>query len=203
MGGSVFSVQPTDPKDIIKKGWSGSVVLDDDGLLGIVIEVDEASNEAYAVRADVIRALINAARPGSTSAEKATSLEAPVVQLVGSTPDPAHGPSDIYQEGNSGWNAVPEKGRIAFMVVFDKPIHLKGVALGFSSAQNTLSGMDVAVVAASNSDAWASLNYCPFPNGDVSIRCSVVVSTVSKVRVTLKTANDSTIVLSLLNILHD
>ena len=131
-GGSVFSVQPTDAKDIIKKGWSGSVVLDDDGLLGIVIEVDEANNEAYAVRADIIRGLIDAARPNSTAPKNTTSAGAPVVQLAGSTPDPNHGPNDIYRASDSGWKVLPDNNRIVFMVTFEKPIHLRGVELGFS-----------------------------------------------------------------------
>ena len=201
--GSIFTVEPTNPGDRITKGWSGSVVLDEDGLLGIVFAVDDARNEAYAVRADVIRGLIDAARPGSTPAASAASAKAPVVQLAGSTPDPNHGPIDIYLAGDSGWKAIPGKGMIAFTVAFDKPVHLKGVALDFSSAENSLVGMDVAVSAAADSEAWASLNYCSFAKGDSSIRCMVVASTVSRIRVSLKTGNDSAMVLSRLAILHE
>jgi hypothetical protein len=89
------------------------------------------------------------------------------------------------------------------MVVFDKPIHLRGVSLSFSSALNALSGMDVAVSAASDSENWASLNYCPIAKGDTSIRCAVVTSTVRKIRVTLKTVNDREVMLSQLSIVHE
>lgn len=201
--GSIFAVEPANSSDHIKKGWSGSVVLDDDGLLGIVFAVDDKSNEAYAVRADVIRGLLDAARPNSTAGTSATSAKAPVVQLAGSTPDPNHGPNDIYLAGGSGWKAVPGKGLISFVIVFDEPIHLKGIALDFSSAENSLVGMDVAVRAAADSDAWASLNYCSIAKEDASIRCMVVTSTVSRIRVSLKTGNDSAMVLSQLAILHE
>jgi hypothetical protein len=202
-GGSIFTVEPSNPADRIVKGWSGSVVLDDNGLLGIVFEVDPASNEAYAVRADAIRGLIDAARPNAARAVKAPSAEASVVQLAGSTPDPSRGPNDIYKSGDAAWKAVPSQGRISFLVVFDTPIHLKGVSLGLSYAGDAPSGMDVAVGAAPDSDNWASLNYCPIAKGDSSIRCAVVTSTVSKVRVTLKTGDDGAIVLSSLSILQE
>jgi hypothetical protein len=201
--GSVFTVQPSNPVDRIVKGWSGSVVLDDDGLLGIVFAVDDKSNEAYAVRADVIRALIDAARPNAATARNTTSTQAPVVQLAGSTPDPNHGPNDVYQAGDAGWSVVPDKGRIVFMVVFEKPVHLQGVALAFSSAGNAPTGMDVAVSAAPDSETWASLNYCPIAKGDASIRCPVVTSTVSRIRVSLKTGSSGAMVLSGLTILHE
>jgi hypothetical protein len=89
------------------------------------------------------------------------------------------------------------------MVVFDKPIHLNAVALSFSSEENAPSGMDVAVSAAPDSDNWASLNYCPIAKGDTSIRCVVVTSTVRKIRVTLKTDDDSAMTLSSLSITHE
>jgi hypothetical protein len=202
-GGSIFTVTPANAEDRIVKGWSGSVVLDKDGLLGIVYEVDAAQNEAYAVRADRIRELLDAARPSAAAAVKAASLEVPIVQLAGSTPDPAHGPNDIYKSGDAAWKGVPSQGRISFMVVFDKPIHFKGVALSFSAEGNTPSGMDVAVSAAVDGNNWASLNYCSIAKGVTSIRCAVVTSTVSKVRVTLKTGDDRAMTLSGLSILHD
>jgi hypothetical protein len=201
--GSIFTVEPSNPADRIVKGWSGSVVLDDDGLLGIVFEVDPVRNEAFAVRADLIRGLVDAARPNTTTVAQAAPIEAPVVQLAGSTPDPSHGPNDIYRTGDSAWKAVPSQGRISFMVVFDKPIHLNAVALSFSSEENAPSGMDVAVSAAPDSDNWASLNYCPIAKGDTSIRCVVVTSTVRKIRVTLKTDDDSAMTLSSLSITHE
>jgi hypothetical protein len=201
--GSIFTVEPSNPADRIVKGWSGSVVVDDDGLLGVVFEVDPERNEAYAVRSDVIRGLVDAARPKSTAAATTDSAEAPVVQLAGSTPDPSHGPNDIYRSGDAAWKAVPSQGRISFMVVFDKPVHLKGVALGLSYAGDGPSGMEVAVSAGPDSDNWTSLNYCSIARGDASIRCSVVTSTVSRVRVTLKTGDDSAMVLSSLSILHE
>ena len=80
---------------------------------------------------------------------------------------------------------------------------LKGIALDFSSAENSLVGMDVAVRAAADSEAWASLNYCSIAKGDASVRCMVVTSTVSRIRVSLKTGNDSAMVLSRLAILHE
>jgi hypothetical protein len=88
-GGSIFTVTPANSDDRIVKGWSGSVVLDKDGLLGIVYEVDAAHNEAYAVRADRIRELLDAARPQTGSTAQSTLAAAPVVSLVGTTPDPS------------------------------------------------------------------------------------------------------------------
>jgi hypothetical protein len=199
-GGSIFTVEPSNSADRIVKGWSGSVVLDDNGLLGIVFEVDPECNEAYAVRADIIRGLVDAARLSTIAVAETPSSQASVVQLLGSTPDPAHGPNDIYRSGDAAWKAVPSQGRIVFMVVFDKPIHLKGVALSFLSEENTLAGMDVSVSAAPGSDSWDSLNYCTIAKGERAIRCAVVTSTVRKVRVTLKTASDGAIVLSSLAI---
>jgi hypothetical protein len=201
--GFLFTVQPANSTDRIVKGWSGSVVLDDDGLLGIVFDVDPARNEASAVRADRIRGLIDAARPSLLLAPTAHSANAPVVQLVGSTPDPSHGPNDIYRAGDSAWKVVPAQGRIVFLVVFGQPIHLKGVELGLSYGVDAPSGMDVAVSSAHDSVNWASLNYCHIAKGDASIRCPVVTSTVNKVRITLKTWDDSAMTLSSLSFLRE
>jgi hypothetical protein len=202
-GGSIFTVAPANAEDRIVKGWSGSVVLDKDGLLGIIYEVDAARNEAYAVRADQIRELLDAARPQTRTAVRSTLLAAPVVSLAGATPDPSHGPNDIYHSGDAAWKVVPTQGRISFLVTFSAPIHLQGVALTYASEQNAPRGMDVAVSAAPDSEDWTSLNYCPIAAEVGSIRCDVVTSTVSKVRVTLKTNSDDALMLSALSIIHE
>jgi hypothetical protein len=170
--------------------------LDKDGLLGIVYEVDAAHNEAYAVRADRIRELLDAARPQTGSTAQSTLAAAPVVSLVGTTPDPSHGPNDIYHSGDAAWNVLPAQGKISFLVTFPSSIHLKGVALTYASGQNAPVGAEVAVSAAPDSDDWTSLNYCPVMAKDGSIHCNVVTSTASKVRVTLKTSNDDAMNLS-------
>jgi hypothetical protein len=54
----------------------------------------------------------------------------------------------------------------------------------------------VAVGAAPDSEDWTSLNYCPIVTKDGSVHCAVVTSTVSKLRVTLKTSNDNAMMLS-------
>jgi len=201
-GGSIFTVTPANADDRIVKGWSGSVVLDNDGLLGIVFEVDPASNEAYAVRADRIRELVDAARPQARTATQNMLTAAPVVSLAGTTPDPSHGPNDIYRAGDAAWNVVPAQGKISFLVTFTSSIHLRGVALTYASEQNVVVGVEVAASAAPGSQDWTSLNYCPIAAGDRSIRCNVVTSTVSRVRVTLKTNSDNALMLSGLSILQ-
>jgi len=202
-GGSIFTVEPTSPADHIEKGWSGSVVLDNYGLLGIVFEVDSERNEAYAVRADLIRGLVDSARKGSTSAVNAAPVEALVVQLAGSTPDPNHSSNDICKSGSSACLAEHSPGRISFIISLEKLIYLKGVELGLSYLGDAPSGMDVAVIAAPGSENWTCLNYCPIAKVDTSIHCAVVTSAVRRIRPKLKTGSDSTLALPSNSILND
>jgi hypothetical protein len=137
------------------------------------------------------------------TAARSTLVAAPVVSLAGKTPDPSHGPNDIYHSGDAGWKVVPTQGRISFLITFTTSIHLKGIALTYVSEQNAPVGVEVAVSAAPDIEDWTSLNYCPIAAGDGPIHCAVVTSTVSKVRVTLKAGNDTAMTLSALSILQE
>jgi hypothetical protein len=199
--GSMFTVQPTVAKDRVIKGWSGSVIVDEDGPLGMVVKVDDERNEAFAVRADVIRQLIDSSRAKPQQAINQTNRTfPPIILTTGSTPDASSTPAAMFAPGGQGWNVVPKNHQIAFVVVLESPIRLQSIRLSFKSTTSSVEGMDIAVSQAVDGTGWESLKYCRAVGGSGTINCSILAATVTRIRLSLKTSADGQVALSGLTI---
>jgi hypothetical protein len=188
--GSRFSVQAIGAR--VVGGWSGSAVVDDGGLLGLVTSQD-GDEETLVVRADVIRALVDKAnaRPGAASHLSGQRLEGTVFVSKGSTPDLASGQNRILASDGAGWSVVPDNHRIVFDVVLRQPASVTAVSMYFSSTGNAVQGMDVSVSLAPTGQDWTSLHYCSFQKTTGPISCSVVKVAVTCIRISMTTtAND-------------
>ena len=158
--GGIFSVRPINRSDQVAKGWSGSPVTDDAGMIGIVFEAEHGAETAAAVRADVIARLLDASRsaiqrgpqpplPRATDGGRAPGPDvAPfaVGVLAGETVDPARGPEMIFQRDGRGWVVRPRSG--AVHVVLRSPVErtFARVALQLSpDSAKRLIGFEVAV----------------------------------------------------------
>lgn len=189
--GDLFSVRPVLPSDRIMKGWSGSVVLDRDGPLGIIFDVDPDHNEASAVRVDAIRRLM-ATAPARAAGPAASDTKAAIGVLAGVTDDPRAGPDRVL---GSGWHVTPVRRTVVFVVAFPQPRALREISLlSDKQAGNTISGLGVAVEA-EGSDDWLDLAFCRAANGSDAVACPMLQHTVERIRVLVKAANDSPLVL--------
>ncbi len=185
--GELFTVRPTLPADKVMKGWSGSVVRDRAGPVGIVFEVDPDQNEAYAVRIDVVRRLMASAPVPQKSAD---SPKFAIGVLAGTTADPASGPDRVL---GSGWHVTPVKRTVVFVVAFKQPTPLRRVALGADG--NQIEGLGIATQS-DGSDRWIDAGYCRPPPGGGTVTCQLLQRTVDRVRLVVKTAADAPIVLN-------
>ena len=190
--GEVFTVRPTIASDLVMKGWSGSVVRDAAGPLGIVFEVDPDRNEAYAVRVDAIRRLMVA---GASPAPPVAATARPAIGvLAGITDDLARGPDLVL---GAGWQVTPVKRTVVFVVAFQQPTPVRRVTLAAVSGDaNRIEGIGVATQA-EGADGWVDTAFCRVPEGDGdAITCPLLQHTVGRMRVVVKTTSDAPIVLN-------
>lgn len=199
--GSLFTVKPVLDEDRIKKGWSGSIILDDDGPLGMIVDVKLNQNEAYAVRTDVIRRLIDASpvKPQQIAPLAASRAVPPIVLTTGSTDDGST-PAAMFAPGAAEWNVVPQDHQIAFVIVQEALNRLQRIRLSFKPTTNSVEGMDVSVSQAVDGYGWDSLKYCR-PDGDRgTISCSILGAGVKDIRLSFKVSGDGPVALSGLTI---
>jgi hypothetical protein len=189
--GELFTVRPSLASDRVMKGWSGSVVRDSVGPIGIVFAVDPDHNEAYAVRVDVIRRLMATAATPQAAAAEATRPAIGV--LAGTTDDPASGPDLVL---GTGWHVTPVKHTVVFVVAFRRPTTLRRVTLAAAGgAGNRIEGLGIATQA-EGTDGWLDAGFCRTPDGSNAVACALLQRTVDRVRLVVKTANDASIVLN-------
>ena len=189
-GGSVFAVAETGPGEPFREGWSGSVVLDNDGPVGIVFEVSDKGDEAYAIRVDVIRDLMAGAPAPSASVETAKPS---VVVETGSTVNPARGPDQIVGDGTSYWLVRPIKRSVVFTLHFPTPVQLQRVDLAAGMAlRNQVTGLDISTKATTSDPDWTWANYCK-PQGDDGANCHFLARTVSDLKIRLTTMTDASL----------
>jgi hypothetical protein len=189
--GEVFTVRPTIASDQVMKGWSGSVVRDATGPLGIVFEVDPDRNEAYAVRVDAIRRLMAAVASPVPPAARVSQVAIGV--LAGTTDDPARGPDLVL---GRGWQVTPVKRTVVFIVAFPGPTPVRRVTLEAPNSEaNRIDGVGVATQA-DGSDDWVDTAFCKAPDSSGgSIACPLLQHTVRRMRIVVKTTSDGPIVL--------
>lgn len=201
-GGERFAVRPVLEADHVAKGWSGSMVRDGEGPLGVVVEVDPENNEAYAVRVDVVRRLMEgaAAVPSGPAATSGAARPLPaLVVLAGTTVDPANGPDQVAGTGAAGWRVEPSRRTVVFTAAFAVPAQIRRVTLGTApGSPNGIEAVDVATQAeGGNGEEWTSANYCKAPAADATaLSCPFLARTVVRVRVVVRTRTGDPILLS-------
>jgi hypothetical protein len=193
-GGGTFSVRPSLPGDLISKGWSGSVVRDADGPIGIVIEVSGDQTEARAVRVDVIRRLMAAAAPAHRADPSAPSGPPPAMaSLAGDTLDPASGPQQSLAGSGAAWVVRPSHRVAVLTATFALPRQISVVALGTGNLPpNAVTSLDVDTRAAPSEADWTDAIYCQAREG-AALKCRFLARTVRVVRLVIRTASDAPI----------
>jgi hypothetical protein len=197
-GGEVFAVAPEKADDKFAKGWSGSVVRDSLGPVGIVFDVDPERNEANAVRIDAVRKLIKKPSAGKTAqtGDAASAASASISSVAGVTTDPLQGPDKIFAAANAGWLVTPTRRAIGFVVVFAAPRAMHTVQLSFDKTKDTgLKGIEVRTSASAAGDDWVSMGYCPAKDDPKTLSCTILNATVRRVQVIAKADGDDPVVI--------
>lgn len=190
--GALFAVRPKVPGDVVRKGWSGSVVLDGQGPLGIVFEVDPEGNEAFAVRVDVIRGLMANAPSTSSGTAGETRPRPTFATLAGTTLDPAAGPDQLNAGPGRFWQVAPKQHTVALLLRFPTPQQIRQVRLTSDSGPNGIDAVDVSTQAGAGVEGWTSANYCRAAAGNTTT-CRFLQRTVIGVRILVKTRNNEPI----------
>jgi hypothetical protein len=193
-GGRLFSVIPLLPSDQLGKGWSGSVVRDRTGPLGIVFEVSEDGGVAKAVRIDVVRDLLSEASAEAPAPPPANPARPAIAVLAGTTDGPAAGPDLIDAE--MGWHVLPRRRTVVFTASFPSPTQLRQVrlAVGVGSA-NRIRELDVSTQDAAGAN-WIDGNYCRAPEDGAAVTCRFLVRTVTRLRLVVKLSTDDPVTLN-------
>jgi hypothetical protein len=193
-----FRVRPRLPQDHIIKGISGSVVLDADGPIGIVLQVDELLDEAIVVRVDGIRHLLDHAPPPVPPLDMGKPF---ISGIAASTPDPDRGPQQCLSGSGSAWYAVPERNIIIIIATYPAPVQVHQVTLSQSAAsENGIQAVSVSTQAFDGEKDWTDGNYCA-ATADSQLTCPLLIRTVRRVRVIIKTRNNEPIDIGGLNAL--
>ena len=191
--GSQFIVQPTNTKDRVVDGWSGSVIEDQEGPVGMLIKAT-----GLAVRMDVIRQLIDA----STGTRKPISpghTLPPAILTVGSMADAASTTASLFAVDGPGWNILPKGSSIVLVIVPETAIRLQRIRLSYKSASNSVVGLYIAVGSGGDS-GWEALQSCPADGASGTIVCPILPASVTQIQLTLKTSGSGPVSLSGLSI---
>ena len=211
MRGGIFSVRPVNRPDQIAQGWSGSPVIDNFGMVGIIFEAENGADTAAAVRADVIARLIDTARSVSLSRTErllpgagSKGLAAPLDQATpfaisvvdGETLDPARGPDEILRREGLGWNARPRSGAVNLVLRSSSARTFTRVTLRLSpeSAKRFVE-LEVGVgLARRDREEFQMIQYCGRPAGDATlIACSFLEQTRHNLRLDITVKGDDPI----------
>jgi len=180
-GGEFFAVRPVDEMVRFGKGWSGSIVLDDEGPVGVVFEAEE--QEASVVRVDVLARLKPVAAAAST-AEPPTRLTV----LTGETVDPAQGPSGMMDARRPPWTVKPAQRRVEFTVGYSKARPLTGVAIVLDGTVPRIRSIDVA--AGLRGGEFVSIRNCLASAPAASLSCRFAEQTREQMRVSIEVDSD-------------
>ena len=171
------------------KGWSGSVVKDEDGPIGIVFEVHPEQNEAYAVRVDVIRRLM-AAADAVPRAPLKHAVPA-MAGMAGMTLDAEAGPQQSLAGSGSAWRVQPDRNVVALVATYGAPLQLSEVTVAaVRPAGNALAALDVSTQAGPEESDWTDAAYCPAQAGG-SVTCRFLVRTVTRVRLVARLVSNT------------
>ncbi|WID99673.1 hypothetical protein QO058_30190 (plasmid) [Bosea vestrisii] len=185
-GGELFAVKPRDPAVEVVKGWSGSIVLDPDGPVGVIYDVDGKTGHAHAVRVDVIDRL-KQARPSKV---RSTPAFGHVSAELGDTVDAAAGPSGLVDPSRPAWAVKPQANLISFVLESDKQIPIREVAVeqDNDASSPALTGVTIEVrLEPRRRDPFLTIQTCKASAPARLIACAFGEQTRDAIRVTLTT----------------
>jgi hypothetical protein len=189
-GGALFSVHPVRASDQIQKGWSGSVVLDDDGPVGIVFDTFANDNEAGAVRVDAIRQLMARAALQRRNIGNQSALTA-LALVYGHADAAGLGPSSVLGSGDGDWKITADRKAIVIVMKLPDLTKVQGVVLETGNA-NDLTSLGVGRSASEAGEDWIDAASCA-PQGMSVIECRLLPATVRRLRIVLRTRTDAPI----------
>lgn len=139
-GGEVFVVRPRDPAVVFSQGWSGSILRDEDGPLGVVVAAPDAT-EAVVLRVDMLARLTRMTPPRPPMADFNR-----IVVNRGHSPDAAAGPSGALDQSRRAWAVQTDRGWVEVQIAAPEPRTVRRVVAELASeSPDQLLGLDVAV----------------------------------------------------------
>ena len=168
---------------------------DASGPLGIVFEVNPKTNEAFAVRVDVVHRLMTESKSQTgPSIGDAGSNRPAIGVLAGVTDDPARGPDLVL---GAGWRVTPVRRAVVFLAAFPKPTSVRRVTLAAADGgSNRIVGLGIATQT-EGADDWVDTGFCRTPEGKArAVFCAISPRTISRMRILVKSLDDAPIVLN-------
>jgi len=185
-GGEIFSIRPRGA-DRVMQGWSGSVVRDQQGPLGVVFSVDGTSNEAFAVRVDVLNRL----KRQEVSKQKASSRFTQVAVSLGETIDPAAGPGGVLDARRPPWRVKPVGRRISIVITADRAQTFQRVIVSQAIEEKAaISAVEIEAGLRPQDQDFISLRTCAVENPVSTISCAFLEQSRSIVRVSMRIISD-------------
>ncbi len=181
-GGSKFAVRLKDSSEQLTKGWSGSIVKDAEGPVGVVVDVD--GSEAHAVRIDVLDRLGN--RQSSTPT--ATRQFGRFIVLRGRTPDPAAGPAGSTDASMPPWRVEPQDGQVVITLSSDREQVIREVVVeqdGEGMPALVSVAVEVGLSGRAEGD-FVALHTCRLGREGRQIACAFVEQTRREIRLSIQ-----------------
>lgn len=188
-GGSKFAVRPKDSREQLTKGWSGSIVKDAEGPVGVVVDVE--GSEALAVRIDVLGGLTS--RPPATPA--ATRQFNRFIVLRGRTPDPAAGPAGTTDASKPAWRVEPQNGQVVIALSSNREQAMREVIVeqdGEGSPALISVAVEVGLSGQAEGD-FVALRTCPLREAGRQIACAFVEQARRDIRLAIQASGPLTI----------
>jgi len=197
-GGEIFAVRPRGD-DRVMQGWSGSVVRDRQGPLGVVFSVDGRSNEAFAVRVDVLGRLKRREEPKP----KASSRFTQVAVSLGETVDPAAGPGGVIDQTRPAWIVVPANKRTSIVLSANRAQTFSRVIVEQEPGQApAIRGLEIEVGlnGSKTGGVFQSIRSCTAVQPKRSMHCNFIDQSRSDVRISILTESGGPISIRLVQI---
>lgn len=186
-GGRMFAVKPTESDSRVVQGWSGSPIVDEKGLLGIIVEAGQG-NTALAVRADVVREMLDRSVRIALPTDREKEIAAEISVSIGTSDDPQHGPDQSLKLDGTGWNVSPRRGVIELTLSYKHPIQIHGATIIYDKdGVSQITGLTVSTTFSPSGDDWIEVNSCRRPpNNSGTVTCATLPRTVTRTRLSLK-----------------
>jgi hypothetical protein len=195
-GGRMFAVRPSADDDRVVQGWSGAPIVDDKGLLGIVVEAGPG-NTALAIRADVIRTVLDKAARLPLAGARAVAPGAGISVLAGTTDDPLHGPDQSLKADGVGWVVAPRRGLVEFSINYPSPVQVHSVTIVFRDGDaSQVTGLSVSTTSEATGDDWIDVNVCrPRLPKAGTVTCPLSPRTVARARLGVMVVGDRPVII--------
>jgi hypothetical protein len=139
-GGEVFVVRPRDAAIAFSRGWSGSILRDEEGPLGVVVAAPDGT-EAVVLRIDMLARLARTAPPRPAVADFTR-----IVVNRGDSPEAAAGPSGALDRSRRAWAVRTDRGWVEVQIAAPEPRTVRRVVAELApESPDQLLRLDVAV----------------------------------------------------------